>query len=155
MSHRFSVLGRQPRNQTSCTRVLGLRWCTSIEHCRGTMGDPGRRSWGIISLPLIFSKMKYLDESRRRPYRKSCVSGRQGRECGGEGQGRDDKGLRADMPGALTLCKAPSCMHFTSHPHNSPSDSAQRRGRGQDSNPDSPTPESLLLTTHCGCPLMN
>ena len=86
---------------------------------------------------------------------EDCVSGRQGRECGCKEQGRDDKELRADMPGALTLCKAPSCMDYTRHPHNSLSDSAQRRGRDQDSNPDSPTPESLLLTTHCGCPLMN
>ena len=163
MSHRFSVLGRQPRNQPSRTRVLGLRSHVSIEPSCGTpcrtlavsLGRTWTRVSGVISFPLIFSKKKYLDESLWRPYRKSCVSGRQGRECGYRGQGRDEEELRAGMPGAFTLCKAPPCMHYMRHPHNSPSDSAQRRRGDQDSNPDSPPPESLLLTTHCGCPLMN
>ena len=135
MSHRFSVLGRQPRNQPSHTRVLGLRSHVSIEPSCGTpcrtlavsLGRTWTRVSGVISFPLIFSKKKYLDESLGRPYRKSCVSGRQGRECGYRGQGRDEEELRAGMPGAFTLCKAPPCMHYMHHPHNSPSDSAQRR----------------------------
>ena len=60
-SHRFSVLGRQTRNQTSRTRVLGLRWCTSIEHCRGQRQCPLGRTWTQVSGDNLFP-FDFLEE---------------------------------------------------------------------------------------------